>query len=105
MKLSQSDLLTLGDLADRLHKSPRWLSRWLRKNPTDPNGELFYTPIGRTKIFSEKDFERICAALREEERCRLNLSRRVGGRRRTGPVAGPTSASTLTEALRLASEL
>jgi len=60
-------LLSLEDVADRLHKSARWLRDWLRKNPTDPDGNPFYIPLGRTKVFNEKDFERICAALRGEE--------------------------------------
>ena len=97
-------LLSLEDVADRLHKSARWLRDWLRKNPADPNGDPFYIRAGRTMIFTEKDVERICASLREEERCRLNLSRRARAKRRTGMVVARTSANTLTEALRLANE-
>ena len=97
-------LYTLEQVARLLHKSPRWFKTWLRQNPTDRHGEPFYAAVGRTKIFSENDVARIHAALKEQERCRLNLSRRVQGKRRTGMVVAPTSANTLTEALRLANE-
>jgi hypothetical protein len=83
-------LYTLAEVAAKIHKSPRWLNAWLRQRPADQYGEPFYTPLGRTKIFDENDLARIRAAAREEERCRLSLSRPVRTRRRIGRSAAPT---------------
>src|SRR6516225_6091833 len=93
---------SMDEAAARLHKSRRWLQDWLRDHPVDGRGEPFYSPLGRTKTFDDHDLERIRAAAREEERCRLSSSRRVLVRRRIGVSAAPTSDATLTEALALA---
>jgi len=60
---SASPFLTMDDTASRLHKSRRWLQDWLRNHPVDRNGEPFYTPLGRTKTFDERDIQRIRDAL------------------------------------------
>ncbi len=99
-----SPFLTIDDVARRLHKSRRWLQDWLRNHPFDRNGEPFYTPLGRTKTFDERDIQRIRATLKEEEQCRLNSFHRGRGGRRTIASGAPTSESTLTEARRLANE-
>src|SRR6516164_5555243 len=57
-----NDIFSLENVANQLQKSPRWLKNWLRKNPADQNGDPFYIPLGRTKIFNRKDVDRICAA-------------------------------------------
>lgn len=49
-------LLTLDDVADRLHKSRRWLVDWLREHP-------YYVKVGRTKLFREADIENIQVSL------------------------------------------
>src|SRR6266568_2784423 len=100
---SASPFLTMDDTASRLHKSRRWLQDWLRNHPVDRNGEPFYTPLGRTKIFDERDIQRIRDALKEEARCRLNSSRRGQAKRPIGRSAALISGDMLTEALRLAS--
>src|SRR6266568_985215 len=98
---SASPFLTMDDTASRLHKSRRWLQDWLRNHPVDRNGEPFYTPLGRTKIFDERDIQRIRDALKEEARCRLNSSRRGQAKRPIGRSAAPTSKSMWTEAAEL----
>lgn len=70
---------TVDEVAVRLHKSRRWLQSWLRENPADAAGMPYYAPAGRTKLFGEADISRIKSALREHERCRLELSPRVPG--------------------------
>src|SRR5712692_7611400 len=89
--------LTLSEAATELRKSRRWLQTWLALHPADAAGVPFYAPLGRTKTFSVSDLERIRAAAREEERCRLNSSRPARAKRRTTPSAAHTSESTLTE--------
>src|SRR5438045_7317618 len=90
--------LTMSEAATELRKSRRWLQDWLRDHPVDRYGVPFYSPLGRAKLFGEADLNRILETAREEERCRLNSSRRlrdVG--RRTTQSAAPTSASTLKD--------
>jgi len=95
---------TMKEAAERLHKKRRWLQDWLRDHPADAAGTPFYSPLGRTKTFDDGDIARIRAAAREEERCRLNLSRRGKAKARTGRFVAPISADMLTEALGLAGE-
>jgi integrase len=57
-----SGYYTVNDVAGRLHKSPRWLRRWLRTHPLDALGQPFYSPLGRTKTFDDRDIERIRAS-------------------------------------------
>jgi hypothetical protein len=93
--------LTLDETAAELHKSPRWLRGWLRANPQDKDGQLYYTPVGRDKIFHQSDIARIERALREGMQCRSSLGRRAQVKRRTMKYEGPTSES----AWKLAAEL
>jgi hypothetical protein len=102
--LVQRQFYTLGDVAKLLRKSPRWLSAWLRRHPTDRYGEPFYSPMGRTKTFDDSDVARIRAAAREEEQCRLNSSRRKPGARRTTTSGAATSELLLIEARKLLSK-
>src|SRR5262245_22277960 len=48
--------LTGSEVAQRLHKSRRWLQDYLRKHP-------YYRLAGRTKIFTEADILRLYEAL------------------------------------------
>jgi hypothetical protein len=99
---ARSRIMTLEEAAHALRKSKRWLNDWLRRNPADKFGEPYYAQLSRTRRLDERDLSRIWNALREKEKCRLNSSRLVPAKRRIGQVAAPTSADTLTEALRLA---
>src|SRR5262245_22623339 len=83
--------LTLDEAAAKLRKSRRWLQSFLREHP-------YYRLAGRTKLFTEADINRPYEALP----CPSNSSRRAS--RRFSRSGVHTSASTLTEALRLASE-
>src|SRR5262245_2311555 len=67
-----SQFHTMAEAARVLRKSRRWLQDWIRDHPTDRHAEPFYTPLGRTKLFTDNDIERIRDTLKEEERCRLN---------------------------------
>src|ERR1019366_9117419 len=92
---------TLPETAAMLRKSPRWLREWLRTNPVDPEGEPYYTPVGRDKIFHQADIARIERALRRELQCRSSSGRRAPAKRRTSKYGAPTSES----AWKLAAEL
>ena len=74
--------LTLKQVADHFHKKPRWLQEWLRAHPGDKDG-LFYTPVGRDKIFHPNDVARIECAFRESKQCRSSSDRRARVKRRT----------------------
>jgi hypothetical protein len=84
---------TLQEAAEQLRKSPRWLQDWLRTNPMDREGEPYYTPVGRDKIFHECDIARIERALRGELQCRSNSGRRARVKRRISKSAELTSGS------------
>src|ERR1700722_8529621 len=49
-------LFTLAEVAERLHKSPRWMQYFLRDNP-------FGRMAGRTRLFTEEDIAAIIEAL------------------------------------------
>src|SRR5437879_2219275 len=87
--------LTMVEAAKELHKKRRWLQAWLARHPTDASGNPYYTPVGRTKILDDNDLARIRAALREEERCRLNSLTPGRAKRRTTRVEARTEESTL----------
>ena len=93
--------LTLEEAAEELRTKPRWLREWLRAHPADKNGEPFYTPVGRDKVFHQTDIARIEGVLREELKCRSNSGRRAKAGRRTTKSGGPTSDATW----KLAAEL
>jgi hypothetical protein len=92
---------TMCEAATLLHKSKRWLQYWLLDHPTDNLGRPFYARLGRTKVFTDNDLDRILAAAVEDERCRLNSSRRAPTKaaRHRGQSVAPTSDATLTRAL------
>jgi len=50
------ELYRIEDVAQKLHKSPRWLHDFLKKYP-------YYRKAGRTKLFSETDIQMIYEAL------------------------------------------
>jgi hypothetical protein len=85
--------LTLKEVAAELRKTPRWLLEWLRAHPRDAQGEPYYTPVGRDKIFHPNDITRIESALRGELQCRSNSGRRALAKRRIMKSAGRTSES------------
>jgi hypothetical protein len=93
--------MTATEAANVLRKSKRWLLEWLRKHPADQEGEPYYTPIGRDKIFHQADIARIEWALREGVKCRSNSGRRALVKRRTMKSGARTSESEW----RLAAEL
>ena len=57
--------LTVDEAAAELRKPRRGLREWLREHPRDKDGEPYYTPVGRDKIFHSTDIARIELALRE----------------------------------------
>ena len=84
---------TLEEVAEAMHKTPRWLREWLSAHPADANGEPYYTPVGRDKIFHESDVARIELALRRRMKCRSRSGRRARAKRRIMKSAGRTSES------------
>jgi hypothetical protein len=88
-----SPRLTIDEAAAELRKTRRWLLEWLRAHPRDAHGELYYTPVGRDKIFHPNDITRIESALRGELQCRSNSGRRAPAKRRIMKSAGRTSES------------
>ena len=93
--------LTLNEAAETLRKTRRWLMEWLRKHPADGDGEPYYTPAGRDKIFHQTDIARIERALREGIKCRSSSGRRAPVKRRILKSADHTSDAMW----RLAAEL
>jgi hypothetical protein len=93
--------LTVDEVAAELRKTKRWLLEWLRAHPRDKDGEPYYTPLGRDKIFYQSDIARIERALREGMQCRSSSGRRALAKRPTTKSVAPTSES----AWRLAAEL
>jgi len=93
--------ITIDEAAIQLCKSKRWLLEWLRAHPMDSNGEPFYTPVGRDKIFHQTDIARIERALRGKIQCRSNSDRRAPVKRRILKSEEHTSVS----AWKLAAEL
>jgi hypothetical protein len=96
--------LTIDEVAAELRKTPRWLKEWLRANPADNDGEPYYTPVGRDRIFHQTDVARIERALREGMQCRSNSGRRAPVKRRTMKSAGRTSESEWKLAAELTSD-
>ena len=65
-----SPVYTLDEAGARLHKSRRWLQDWLGDHPADRFGNPFFAQLGRTKVFTDDDLNRILAACKEDQRCR-----------------------------------
>jgi len=72
-----SRVSTIEEAAARLRKTKRWLMEWLRSHPADPDGEPYYTPVGRDKIFHDQDIARIERDLRGSLKCRSSSGRRA----------------------------
>jgi hypothetical protein len=86
--------LILSEVASLLRKSPRWLRDWLRANPKDANGEPYFTPVGRDKIFHQTDIARIERDLRGGlPQCRSSSGRRASAKPQTTKYEAPTSGS------------
>jgi hypothetical protein len=84
-------LFTLPEVADRLHKSTRWMQYFLRDNP-------FGRMAGRTRLFTEDDVIAIIEALPAP-------SKSYGGMARQTPVrAEPSAASEWARAQKLFAE-
>ena len=81
---------TMDDVAERLHKSRRWLQDFIQEYP-------FYRLAGRTKLFTEGDIARLIEALP----CPGSSSRPAKAKRRTGTSAESTSESLWTAAREL----
>ena len=76
-------LFTLPEVAERLHKSTRWMQYFLRDNP-------YGRMAGRTRLFTEEDIAAIIEAL-------PSPSRSFGGMARpSGTCAAPSEASLWT---------
>src|SRR5262249_33986808 len=88
---------TLGEAAAVLRKDSRWLASWLKAHPVDRYGEPFYHLAGRTKLFTDRDIDRI----RENLPCPSPSVRLVHQNHRTTRFAAPISASLLNEAREL----
>ncbi len=77
-------IYSLDDVAQRLHKSRRWLQNFLRGRPI---GRL----AGRTRLFTDSDV----VLLIQELPCPSSSGRRARVKRRAITSGAPTSASTL----------
>ena len=88
---------TIDEAAAVLRKGPRWLASWLKAHPVDRCGEPFYHLAGRTKLFTDRDIDRI----RENLPCPSPSARLVHQNHQTTRFAAPTSASMLNEAREL----
>ena len=84
-------LLTLPEVAGRLHKSPRWMQDFLRNNP-------FGRMAGRTRLFTEADV----AALIEALPCPSSSLSATAPH--SGISAAPSEASLWTRAQKLLTE-
>src|SRR6185295_6170471 len=91
------EMLTTEEVSKRLHKSPRWLQDFLRRNPWGRDGRPFFRLAGRTKLFTDADILRILEALP----CPSNSFPRARVRRRSGTYEAPTSDNLWIEAQRL----
>jgi hypothetical protein len=91
---------TIGEVAERLHKSRRWPQDFLRATPCGSDGRPFYRLAGRTKLFTADDISRIFEALPSPS----NSAVRSQPIRRRGARSSAVPVDALSEALRLASE-
>lgn len=81
----------IREAARDLRKGERWLRDWLKRNPCDQNSEPYYRLAGRTKLFTDRDIDRI----RENLPCPLPSFHRSRAARRTITFGAPTSVSLL----------
>jgi hypothetical protein len=91
--------LTMQAAAAALGVSRRWLQDFLKSIPP------CHLQAGHKKLFDEAALAAVREAMREKARetCHLPSSPRRRDDRRIGASAGPSSATILTEARRLAS--
>jgi hypothetical protein len=85
--MSAVAVYTMEEVAQRLHKSRRWLQDFVRNHP-------FYRLAGRTKLFTEGDIARLVEALP----CPSGSNPQEKAARRIGTSGAPSSESLLTEA-------
>jgi hypothetical protein len=69
-----TDLLTMDQVATKLHKSRRWLLSYLKRKPTDRRGDPFCIKLGRTRLFRDNDVERLKQTIAAEQ---VIISQRV----------------------------
>lgn len=81
---------SMDQVAERLHKSRRWLQDYLKEHP-------HYRLAGRTKLFTEEHI----AALYEALPCPSSSSRPVKASPRSIAFGEPTSVATWTELQKL----
>jgi hypothetical protein len=91
---------TVDEAAAVLRKGPRWLADWLKSHPVDRYGEPFYHFAGRTKLFTDRDIDRI----RQNLPCPSPFARRDRRNRQVTRYAAPTSDRLLSEAQELLTE-
>jgi len=86
---TSSDLLTMAEVAGRLHVSLRWLQDFLK---TRPHGRM----AGRQRLFTPADL----AALIQDLPCPSSSSRPVKAGRKTGVSGARITGSTLIAQLK-----
>jgi hypothetical protein len=91
---------TINEAAAILRKGPRWLASWLKVRPIDRYGEPFYHLAGRTKLFTDRDIDRI----RDNLPCPSPYALRDRRNRQVTRYAAPISDRLLSEAQELLSE-
>ena len=58
---------TIDQAAERIHKSRKWLQRWLCEHPTSRSGMPYYTAVGRTKLFTDENIRWIARAIDDQK--------------------------------------
>jgi hypothetical protein len=86
---------TIDEAAAVLRKGPRWLATWLKAHPVDRHGEPFYHLAGRTKLFTDRDIDRI----RENLPCPSPFARRDRRNRQVTRYAAPISDRLLSDSV------
>ena len=56
-------IYTVDEVADRLHKTRRWLMDWLRIHTHDQRGNPLFKLAGRSKVITDEHIQRIIEAL------------------------------------------
>src|SRR5215813_9638943 len=94
--------MTEQDVAERLHKSRRWVRTWLSRHPVDRDGQPHVSyKAGRTLLFTALDIARILTSLALETPCPSSLSRPATKTRTTRSAAHTSTSKTTTELLTL----